>query len=228
MGEVSTIGLDIAKSVFQIHGVDVDGAVVIRKRVSRAKLLEFFAALSPCLVEIEACPTAHHWSRRLQAFGHTGEAAAAELCKGLSEAQQERCQHAAAICEAVTRPSMRFVATKSEQQQSGLMLHRSRHLLVCQRTMLSNAIRGHMAELGLISAKGRNGTAELLEIIANEQDDRIPAAARFSLDVLARQYAVVRAEIVAIEKRIHAWHRSCEEAGGWRKSLVLARSSPLR
>jgi transposase len=119
---------------------------------------------------------------------------------------------AAAICEAVTRPSMRFVATKSEQQQSGLMLHRSRQLLVCQRTMLSNAIRGHMAELGVVSAKGRNGTAELLKIIADEHDDRIPAAARFSLDVLARQYAVVRAEIVAIEKRIHAWHRSCEES----------------
>ena len=98
---------------------------------------------------------------------------------------------AAAICEAVTRPSMRFVSTKSEQQQSGLMLHRSRQLLVCQRTMLSNAIRGHMAELGIISAKGRNGTAELLEIIADEQDGRIPAAARFSLEVLARQYSAV-------------------------------------
>jgi transposase len=119
---------------------------------------------------------------------------------------------AAAICEAVTRPSMRFVPTKSEQQQCGLMLHRSRQLLVCQRTMLSNAIRGHMAELGIISAKGRNGTAGLLEIIANEQDGRIPAAARFSLGILARQYTLVRAEIVAIEKRIHAWHRSCEES----------------
>jgi transposase len=116
---------------------------------------------------------------------------------------------AAAICEAVTRPSMRFVATKSEEQQSGLMLHRSRQLLVCQRTMLSNAIRGHMAELGIISAKGRNGTAELLKIIANEPDDRIPAAARFSLAILARQYAAIRAEL---EKRIHAWHRSSEES----------------
>ncbi len=119
---------------------------------------------------------------------------------------------AAAICEAVTRPSMRFVPTKSEQQQSGLMLHRSRQLLVRQRTMLSNAIRGHMAELGIISAKGRNGTAELLEVIASAQDDRIPAAARFSLEVLARQYANVTAEIGTIEKRIHAWHRSCEES----------------
>ena len=119
---------------------------------------------------------------------------------------------AAAICEAVTRPSMRFVPTKSEQQQSGLMLHRSRQLLVRQRTMLSNAIRGHMAELGVISAKGRNGTAELLEVIASAQDGRIPATARLSLDALARQYATITAEIRAIEKHIHAWHRSCEES----------------
>ena len=119
---------------------------------------------------------------------------------------------AAAICEAVTRPSMRFVPTKSEQQQSGLMLHRSRQLLVRQRTMLSNAIRGHMAELGIISAKGRKGTAELLEIIANADDQRIPAVARLSLDALVRQYTNTTAEIRAIEKHIHAWHRSCEES----------------
>ena len=114
---------------------------------------------------------------------------------------------AAAICEAVTRPSMRFVPIKS-----GLMLHRSRQLLVRQRTMLANAIRGHMAELGIISAKGRNGTAELLEVIANADGDSIPAVARFSLDALARQYATVTAEISVIEKHIHAWHRSCEES----------------
>jgi transposase len=119
---------------------------------------------------------------------------------------------AAAICEAVTRPSMRFVPTKSEQQQSGLMLHRSRQLLVRQRTMLSNAIRGHLAELGIISAKGRNGTAELLEVVARAKDDRIPATARLSLDALAHQYANITAEIRAIEKHIHAWHRSCEES----------------
>jgi len=107
---------------------------------------------------------------------------------------------------------MRFVPTKSEQQQSGLMLHRSRQLLVRQRTMLSNAIRGHLAELGIISAKGRNGTAELVKIIANEQDARIPATARFCLDALARQYAALAVEISAIEKHIHAWHRSCEES----------------
>jgi len=212
LGEVSTIGLNIAKSVFQIHGVDTDGAVVIRKRITRAKLLEFFAALPPCLVGIEACPSAHYWSRQLQALGHTARLLPPSYVKAYLKRSKNDANDAAAICEAVMRPSMRFVPAKSEEQQSGLMLHRSRQLLVCQRTMLSNAIRGHMAELGIISAKGRNGTAELLEIIADEQDGRIPAAARFSLEVLARQYSAVRVEIAAIEKRIHAWHRSSEES----------------
>jgi transposase len=212
MGEVSTIGLDIAKSVFQVHGVDVDGAVVLRKRVSRAKMLEFFSCLPSCLVGIEACPSAHHWSRELQALGHTVRLMPPSYVKAYLKRSKNDANDAAAICEAVTRPSMRFVPTKSEQQQSGLMLHRSRQLLVRQRTMLSNAIRGHLAELGVISAKGRNGTAELFKILADEKDDRIPAAARFSLDVLARQHAAIAAEIGALEKRIHAWHRSSEES----------------
>ena len=212
MGEVITIGLDIAKSVFQVHGVDVDGAVVIRKRVSRSKMLEFFAGLPPCLVGIEACPSAHHWGRELTRLGHTVKLMPPSYVKAYLKRSKNDANDAAAICEAVTRPSMRFVPIKSEQQQSGLMLHRSRQLLVRQRTMLSNAIRGHMAELGIISAKGRNGTAELLEVIANADDDRIPAVARLSLDALARQYANTTAEIIAMERHIHAWHRSCEES----------------
>jgi transposase len=212
MGEVSTIGLDIAKSVFQVHGVDDAGAVVIRRRISRAKVLEFFGDLSPCLIGIEACPSAHHWSRELQALGHTVRLMPPSYVKAYLKRSKNDANDAAAICEAVTRPSMRFVPTKSEQQQSGLMLHRSRQILVRQRTMLSNAIRGHMAELGIISAKGRNGTAELLQIIANTEDDRIPPIARFCLDLLARQYMALTAEIGSIDKRIHAWHRSCEDS----------------
>src|SRR5436190_14424429 len=212
MGEVSTIGLDIAKSVFQVHGVDGTGAVVMRKRIGRSKVLEFFGGLLPCLVGLEACPSAHYWSRELQALGHTVRLMPPSYVKAYLKRSKNDANDAAAICEAVTRPSMRFVPTKTEQQQSGLMLHRSRQLLVRQRTMLSNAIRGHLAELGIISAKGRNGTAELFKIIADEKDGRIPAAARFSLDVLARQHAAIAAEIGAIEKRIHAWHRSSKES----------------
>jgi len=212
MGEVSTIGLDIAKSVFQVHGVDVDGVVVIRKRIGRSKVLQFFGALPPCLIGIEACPSAHYWSRRLQGLGHTVRLMPPSYVKAYLKRSKNDANDAAAICEAVTRPTMRFVPIKSEQQQSGLMLHRSRQLLVRQRTMLSNAIRGHMAELGIVSAKGRKGTAELIKIVGNADADRVPAAARFSLAVLARQYEAIAAEIGAIEKHIHAWHRSCEES----------------
>jgi transposase len=212
MGEVSTIGLDIAKSVFQVHGVDDAGTVVMRKRVSRSKVLEFFGNLSPCLVGIEACPSAHYWSRELQALGHTIKLMPPSYVKAYLKRSKNDANDAAAICEAVTRPSMRFVPIKSEQQQSGLMLHRIRQLLVRQRTMLSNAIRGHMAELGIISAKGRNGTAELLQIIGDVGDDRIPPAARFCLELLARHYLSLVAEVSSIDKRIQAWHRSCEES----------------
>src|SRR5262245_41029264 len=125
MGEVSTIGLDIAKSVFQIHGVDVWGAVVMRRRITRAKLLDFFASLPACLVGVEACPSAHYWSRRLGALGHTVRLLPPSYVKAYLKRSKNDANDAAAICEADTRPSMRFVATKSEQQQSGLMLHRS-------------------------------------------------------------------------------------------------------
>src|SRR5260221_6001742 len=153
MGEVSTIGLDIAKSVFQIHGVDAGGAVVIRKRISRAKLLEFFATLPTCLGGIEACSSAHFRSRGLEGLGHTVRLMPPSYVKAYVKRGKNDANDAAAICEAVTRPSMRFVATKSEQQQSGLMLHLSRQLLVCQRRILSNAIRVPMSELGMISPK---------------------------------------------------------------------------
>ena len=162
--KLAQFGLDIAKSVFQVHGVDADGVVVIRKRVTRAKMLEFFAALYPAWSGIEACPKLHIIGAvSSQALGYTCAAYAAELREGcpLSVARTTPTTLPPST-RAVTRPSMRFVPTKSEQQQSGLMLHRSRQLLVRQRTMLSNAIRGHMAEPSIgISAKGRNGTAEL-------------------------------------------------------------------
>jgi transposase len=210
MGEVSTIGLDIAKSVFQVHGVDVAGAVVVRKRVNRARVLEYFGELSPCLVGIEACPSAHHWGRELQALGHTVRLIPPTYVKAYLKRSKNDANDAAAICEAVTRPSMRFVPIKTIEQQTALMLHRTRQLLVRQRTMLSNALRGHLAELGIVSAKGRNGTAELLRIVADDADGRVSPAVRGILDVLARQYDVIGTEIVSIDKSIVALHRACE------------------
>jgi transposase len=210
MGEVSTIGLDIAKSVSQVHGVDDLGTVPIRKRVSGAKVLEFFAELPPCLVGIEACPSGHHWGRQLQAFGHTVKLMPPSYVKAYLKRSKNDANDAAAIGEAVTRPSMRFVPIKTKEQQTALMLHRTRQLLVRQRTMLSNALRGHMAELGIVSAKGRNGTGELLKIIADSADNRVSPAVRGILDVLARQYSAIGAEIGSIDRSILALHRGCE------------------
>jgi transposase len=210
MGEVSTIGLDIAKSVFQVHGVDAQGTVIIRRRIGRGKVLGFFGNLSPCLIGIEACPTAHHWGRELQVLGHTVKLMPPSYVKAYVKRSKNDANDAAAICEAVTRPSMRFVPIKTKEQQTALMLHRARQLLVRQRTMLSNALRGHLAELGIVSAKGRNGTSELLGIITDAADKRVSPTARGILDVLARQYNVIGAEIGSIDKSILAWHRSCE------------------
>jgi transposase len=210
MVEVSTIGLDIAKAVFQVHGVDGAGAVVIRKRISRSKMLEFFAELPPCLIGIEACPSAHHWGRELQQLGHTVKLMPPSYVKAYLKRSKNDANDAAAICEAVTRPSMRFVPIKTKEQQTALMLHRTRQLLVRQRTMLSNALRGHLAELGIVSAKGRIGMGELLRIIADGADNRVPPAVRSILDVLARQYSAIGSEIGSIDKSILALHRSCE------------------
>ena len=193
-----------------MHGVDVAGAVVIRKRVSRAKVLEYFGELPPCLVGIEACPSAHHWGRALQALGHKVRLIPPSYVKAYLKRSKNDANDAAAICEAVTRPSMRFVPIKTKEQQTALMLHRTRQLLVRKRTMLSNALRGHLAELGIVSAKGRNGTAELLRMIADGADSRVSPAVRGILEVLARQYSATGTEIASIDRSIMALHRGCE------------------
>ncbi|MEA2804441.1 MAG: transposase [Rhodospirillaceae bacterium] len=228
MGEVVTIGLDIAKSVFQVHGVDDADAVVIRKRVSRAKLLEFFAGLKPCLVGIEACPAAHHWGRELQALGHAVKLMPPSYVKAYLKRSKNDANDAAAICEAVTRPTMRFVPIKTKEQQAALLLHRARQLLVRQRTMLSNAIRGHLAELGIVSAKGRNGTGVLLEIIADVEDSRVPPVARGILDVLARS-STAPWEPRSDRSTGVSWLGTvrARRAGGWKRFQVSGRSSPL-
>jgi len=157
LGEVITIGLDIAKSVFQVHGIDVAGAVVIRKRVTRAKVLEYFGELPPCLVGIEACPSAHHWGRELQGLGHTVRLIPPSYVKAYLKRGKNDANDAAAICEAVTRPSMRFVPIKTQQQQTALMLHRARKLLVRQRA--TNCVPNSSEPLGC-PILGRGGRYE--------------------------------------------------------------------
>ncbi len=208
--KVSTIGLDIAKNVFQVHGVDEAGEVVVRKQLRRSRVMSFFEKLPPCLVGIEACATSHHWSRELQALGHEVRLMPPSYVKAYVKRNKNDAADAEAICEAVTRPSMRVVGTKSKEQQSVLMLHKTRQLLVRQRTMLSNAIRAHLAEFGIIAPKGRQGVATLLEVLESEDDHQIPAFAQFSLTALAGQYRALLAEIKLLERSLHAWHRKSD------------------
>ncbi len=188
MRTITTIGLDIAKSVFQVHGVDADGDVVLRRQLKRRYVLSFFQKLPPCLIGIEACASSHYWSRELQALGHTVRL----------------------ICEAVTRPNMRFVPTKTPEQQSCLMLHRTRHLFIRQQTALINSIRAHLAEFGIVAPVGRNGVEQLLEVVADANDARLPEIARACVAALGSQLQALKAQILAFDRCIMAWHRSNE------------------
>ncbi len=210
MNEVITIGVDLAKSVFQVHGVDAAGETVIRKQLRRRQVLPFFKKLTPCLVGIEACATAHHWAREIGALGHEVRLMPPRYVKPYVKRNKNDAADAQAICEAVTRPTMRFVAAKTAEQQSVLMLHRTRALLVRQRTMLVNAIRAHMAEFGIVARVGLPQVKALLSVIADEADDRIPPLARSCLQGLAVQLMSLEHEIAAAGQRIHAWHRSNE------------------
>ena len=210
MNEVITIGVDLAKNVFQVHGVDAEGDVVIGRQLRRSRVLPFFKKLPPCLIGMEACATAHHWARQLIEFGHEVKLMPPHYVKPYVKRGKNDAADAAAICEAVTRPTMRFVSVKGAEQQSVLMLHRTRELLVRQRTMLINAIRSHMAELGIVAPVGVPQVKKLLRIIADTDDARLPSLARTCLESLARQFLSLHDEIHAAEKRIHAWHRMSE------------------
>jgi transposase len=210
MQAVTTIGLDIAKSVFQVHGVDAQGNVSVRRQLKRRQVLPFFKKLSSCLVGIEACATSHHWSRQLQALGHTVRLMPPVYVKPYLKRQKNDAADAEAICEAVVRPNMRFVETKTAEQQSCLMLHRTRHLFVRQQNAVINAIRAHLAELGIVAPVGRNGVEELLDVVADPNDDRVPEVARECLVALGVQLRMLKAQILEFDRRILDWHRSNE------------------
>ena len=208
MQSVSTIGLDIAKSVFQIHGVDAAGQVVLRRQLRRRHVLAFFEKLPPCLVGIEACASSHHWSRELQALGHTVRLMPPAYVKPYVKRQKNDATDAEAICEAVTRPNMRFVPTKTVEQQSCLVLHRARHLFIRQQTAVINSIRAYLAEFGIVAPVGRRGVEHLLEVVADPADRRLPDVARACLAALGRQLRAVKAQILEFDRSIIAWHRS--------------------
>ena len=210
MSEVITIGVDLAKNILQVHGVDAVGAVVFRRQLRRAQVLPFFKKQPPCLVGMEACATAHHWARQLIELGHKVKLMPPHYVKPYVKRNKNDMADAEAICEAVTRPTMRFVSVKNTEQQSVLMLHRTRNLLVRQRTMLINAIRAHMAEFGIVAPGGVPQVKKLLKIIADTGDDRLPPITRTCLESLARQFLSLHDEIYAAEKHILTWHRSNE------------------
>ena len=210
MQTVTTIGLDIAKSVFQVHGIDTGGQVVIRRQLKRSYVLAFFQKLPPCLVGIEACASSHHWSRELQALGHTVRLMPPAYVKPYVKRHKNDATDAEAICEAVTRPNMRFVPTKTREQQSCLTLHQTRHLFIRQQTSVINVIRAHLAEFGIVAPVGRKGVEQLLGVVADAGDKRLPEVARACVTALGAQLQALKAQILQFDRLIMAWHRSSE------------------
>jgi len=210
--QITTIGLDIAKNVFQVHGIDGDEKVVVRKQLRRSQVMGFFQGLAPCRVGLEACATAHYWGRELAKLGHEVRLMPAKDVKAYVKRNKNDAADAAAICEAVRRPTMRFVPVKSAEQQALLMQHRARDLLMRQRTQLINAVRAHMAELGITAPQGREGIKQLLRIIADDEDTCLPVDAQASLMVLAAQLQAMQTTIGSLERRIVARHRSSQDS----------------
>lgn len=206
--EITTIGLDIAKQVFQVHGVDTAGEVVLTRRLRRGAVVDFFSGLAPCVIGMEACATAHYWARSLRSLGHEVRLVPPRYVKPYVKRNKTDAADAEAICEAVTRPSMRFVPVKSEAQQGVLALHRTRDLLVRQRTMTSNAFRAHLAEFGIIAAQGRAGVARLVELVRDPATTGLVEEARDALLVLAAQWEDYTARVGDLERRIKAWHQA--------------------
>jgi transposase len=205
MFEVSTVGVDLAKNVIQVHGVDTDGKTVLRRQLRRNQFLSFFDGRPRCLIGIEACSGAHHWGRLLQEMGHEVRLMPPSYVKPYVKRGKTDAADAEAICEAVTRPSMRFVPVKSEADSAALVLHRARDFLVGQVTQTSNAIRAHMAEFGIVTAKGSKRVADLAEEVVS-----LPEAAHLPLRALFDQLAATQARIDQLTREIEEVHRQSE------------------
>lgn len=210
MEQVTTIGLDIAKNVFQLHGVDAAGNVLLRKQLRRGDVLRFFSRLSPCLVGMEACATAHYWARELAKLGHTVRLMPPAYVKPYVKRGKTDAADAEAICEAVTRPTMRFVPVKTAEQQAALALHRTRDLLVKQRTQLVNMVRGLLAEFGIEMARGLHHALALAARLSAGDAPEVPGLAQRVVKGLADQIGHLQVQLGVLEKELLAWHRSNE------------------
>lgn len=208
MQNITIIGLDLAKNIFQAHGANDKGQAVLRKKMRRGQVLKFFTALPPCLVGLEACGSAHYWAREIAALGHEVKLIPPQYVRPFVKTNKNDAADAEAIVEALVRPTMRFVPIKNADQQSVLMLHRVREILVKQRTMLINAVRSHCSEFGLIASQGISRVNDLIAIIEDPDDTRMPSIARVALGSLITQLYGIKAEIAVLEKKLAAWHRS--------------------
>jgi transposase len=208
VSEISTIGLDTAKQVFQVEGRDAAGNVVLRRQLRRGGVLKFFRGLPRCVVAMEACAAAHYWGREIAALGHDVRLLPPTRVKPYVKRGRKNDQaDAAGCCEAVSRPGMMCVPLKTVEQQAALMLHRARKLLIEQRTRLANAIRGHLAEFGIIARTGDAGFKALLALLENAQDPHAPALIRPILLPLVAQWRAAADQIDALDRQILAWHK---------------------
>ena len=210
MKSITTIGLDLAKKVFQVHGVDAAGKAVVARKLKRKEVLVYFAKLPPCLVGMEACGSAHYWAREIAKLGHTVKLMPPKYVKAYVKRGKTDAGDAAAICEAVGRPSMTFVPVKSVELQGLSMLHSARTQLVGQRTQLINALRGHLSELGIIAERGILGLGELAAIVRDNSDARLPAIARFSLMITLRQIEATSTQIAELDAMLRKENKASE------------------